>query len=127
VKTPVSILIVDDEEAIRTYVDRVLCKAGYHTKLAGDGPAAIGAAAEGDRFDLLLTDVMMPDMTGAELARRLRMGNPLLKVLYLTGCTDQLFAEKATLWQDEAFLEKPCSPEALLEAVSLAVHGRIGG
>jgi two-component system, cell cycle sensor histidine kinase and response regulator CckA len=121
---PARVLVVDDEESIRTYVDRVLSKAGYRTTLATGGPDAIGVAAA-DRFDLLLTDVMMPDMTGAELARRLRQINPLLKVLYLTGYTDQLFTEKVTLWEDEAFLEKPCSPEALLQAVSLAVTGRI--
>ena len=123
---PVSILIVDDEESIRTYVDRVLSKAGYRTTLAVDGPDAIGVAAGSVRFDLLLTDVMMPAMTGAELARQLRQGHPELKVLYLTGYADQLFTEKTTLWDDEAFLEKPCSAAALLEAVSLAITGRIG-
>jgi two-component system cell cycle sensor histidine kinase/response regulator CckA len=123
----VSILVVDDEESIRTYVERVLSKAGYRITLAASGPDAIGTAAGGSRFDLLLTDVMMPEMTGAELARRLRQGNPLLKVLYLTGYTDQLFTEKVTLWEDEAFLEKPCSPEALLQAVSLAVTGSTKG
>ena len=123
---PVSILIVDDEESIRTYVDRVLSKAGYRTTLAVGGPDAIGVAAGGGRFDLLLTDVMMPEMTGAELARRLRQDHPRLKVLYLTGYADQLFTEKVTLWEDEAFLEKPCSATALLQAVSLAVTGRIG-
>ena len=123
---PVSVLIVDDEESIRTYVDRVLSKAGYRTTLAVDGPDAIGVAAGGDRFDLLLTDVMMPAMTGAELARQLRQGHPQLKVLYLTGYADQLFTEKTTLWDDEAFLEKPCSAAALLQAVSLALTGSIG-
>jgi two-component system cell cycle sensor histidine kinase/response regulator CckA len=123
---PVSILIVDDEESIRTYVDRVLSKAGYQTTLAVDGAAAIEVAAGGGPFDLLLTDVMMPEMTGAELARRLRLGQPHLKVLYLTGYADQLFTEKVTLWEDEAFLEKPCSAAALMEAVSLAITGSIG-
>jgi len=123
---PVSILIVDDEESIRTYVDRVLSKAGYQTTLAVDGAAAIDVAAGGGPFDLLLTDVMMPEMTGAELARRLRLGQPHLKVLYLTGYADQLFTEKVTLWEDEAFLEKPCSAAALMEAVSLAITGSIG-
>jgi CheY-like chemotaxis protein len=123
---PVRILIVDDEESIRTYVDRVLSKAGYRTTLAVDGPDAIKVAAAGGRFDLLLTDVMMPEMTGAEVARRLRQGQPHLKVLYLTGFADQLFTEKVTLWEDEAFLEKPCSAAALLQAVSLAVTGSIG-
>ena len=124
--TPVSILIVDDEESIRTYVDRVLSKAGYQTTLAVDGAAAIEVAAGGGPFDLLLTDVMMPEMTGAELARRLRQDRPHLKVLYLTGYADQLFTEKTTLWDDEAFLEKPCSAAALLQAVSLALTGSIG-
>jgi two-component system cell cycle sensor histidine kinase/response regulator CckA len=125
-REPVSVLIVDDEESIRTYVDRVLSKAGYRTTVAVDGLDAIGVAAGGGRFDLLLTDVMMPAMTGAELARQLRQGLPHLKVLYLTGHADQLFTEKTTLWEDEAFLEKPCSATALLQAVSLAVTGRIG-
>jgi CheY-like chemotaxis protein len=123
---PVRILIVDDEESIRTYVDRVLSKAGYRTTLAVDGPDAIRVAAAGGRLDLLLTDVMMPEMTGAELARRLRQGQPELKVLYLTGFADQLFTEKVTLWEDEAFLEKPTSAAALLQAVSLAITGSIG-
>ena len=123
---PVRILIVDDEESILTYVDRVLSKAGYRTTLAMNGPDAIKVAAASGRLDLLLTDVMMPEMTGAELARRLRQGQPHLKVLYLTGFADQLFTEKVTLWEDEAFLEKPCSAAALLQAVSLAITGRIG-
>ena len=61
----------------------------------------------------------MPQMTGDELARRLRHDEPSVKVLYLTGFSDQLFNEKFTLWQDEAYLDKPCTIEGLLEAVSL--------
>ena len=67
---------------------------------------------------------MMPQMTGDELARRLRQTEPALKVLYLTGFSDRLFKEKVTLWQDEAFLDKPCSVKGLLEAVSLLLFGR---
>jgi two-component system cell cycle sensor histidine kinase/response regulator CckA len=123
---PMSILIVDDEEPIRRYVDRVLSGAGYRTTIAVDGADAIAAAARGGRFDLLLTDVVMPEMTGAELATRLRQDDPDLKVLYLTGYSDRLFAEKIGLSEEEAFLEKPCSIAGLLQAVSLAVTGRIG-
>ena len=122
---PMSILIVDDEEGVRRYVDRVLSGAGYRTTIAIDGADAIAASAREGRFDLLLTDVAMPKMTGAELARRLRLNDPDLKVLYLTGCSDQLFEEKATLWQEEAFLEKPCTVAGLLQAVSLAVTGKM--
>jgi two-component system cell cycle sensor histidine kinase/response regulator CckA len=67
---------------------------------------------------------MMPQMQGDELARRLRQRQPALKVLYLTGYSDQLFKDKITLWEDEAFLDKPCSVKGLLEAVSLLLFGR---
>ena len=118
------ILVVDDEEPLLRYVNRVLSGAGYLVTLASGGPAAIEAAA-GDRFDLLVTDVSMPEMSGAQLVLRLRQDDPDLKVLYLTGCTDLLFEERATLRQEEAFLEKPCSAIELLQAVELAITGRV--
>jgi two-component system, cell cycle sensor histidine kinase and response regulator CckA len=121
---PVNVLIVDDEEGVLKFVGRVLSDAGYKTTLATDGPDAIRVAAEQGPFDILVTDLMMPEMTGDELGRRLRTSEPRLKVLYLTGFSDRLFKEKATLWEDEAYLDKPCSPKGLLQAVSLLAHGR---
>jgi CheY-like chemotaxis protein len=90
---PLSILVVDDEESILRYVDRILTEAGYRTTLAANGAEAIIAAARGGRFDLLLTDVAMPEMSGAQLALKLRETDPDLKVLYLTGYSDRLFRE----------------------------------
>ena len=118
-------LIVDDEEPVRKFVDRVLREAGYQTATAGDGPEAIEVAARLGSFDILVTDVIMPLMTGDELARRLRQNEPRLRVLYLTGYSDRLFKEKVTLWEDEAFLDKPCSVKGLTEAVSLLLFGRV--
>jgi two-component system, cell cycle sensor histidine kinase and response regulator CckA len=118
-------LVVDDEEPVRRFVDRVLREGGYKTMLAGDGPEALEVAARHEDFDILVTDLMMPAMNGDELARRLRQQAPSLKVLYLTGFADRLFKEKTTLWADEAFLEKPCSMKGLLEAVSLLLTGRV--
>jgi two-component system cell cycle sensor histidine kinase/response regulator CckA len=118
------ILVVDDEESVRRFVDRVLHEAGYDTVLASDGPEAIEAATRGS-FDLLLTDVLMPQMTGDELARRLRLSDPSLKILYLTGYSDRLFKDKVTLWEDEAFLDKPCTVKSLMEAVSLLLSGTV--
>ena len=123
--SPVSMLIVDDEEPVRNFVDRVLREAGYQTALAGDGPEAIETAKKLGHFDLLVTDVMMPQMSGDELARRLRQTEPHLKVLYLTGYSERLFKEKITLWEDEAFLDKPCSIKGLQQAVALLLFGRV--
>jgi CheY-like chemotaxis protein len=122
---PISVLIVDDEPSVQRFVERVLSEAGYSTKVAGDGPEALEVASRMDEFDLIVTDVMMPQMTGDELARRLRMQHPTLKVLYLTGFSDRLFKEKVTLWADEAFLDKPCTVKGLLEAVSLLLFGSV--
>jgi two-component system cell cycle sensor histidine kinase/response regulator CckA len=124
-KRAVSALVVDDEDSVRRFVERVLQEAGYTTSTASDGPEAIEVASTLETFDILVTDVMMPQMTGDELARRLRASRPSLKILYLTGFSDRLFKEKVTLWADEAFLDKPCSIRGLLEAVSLLVSGRV--
>jgi two-component system cell cycle sensor histidine kinase/response regulator CckA len=122
---PIRVLIVDDEAPIRTFVDRVLRDAGYLTAQAASGREAIEVADLFGPFDLLLTDVRMPGMTGDELARRLREHERDLKVLYLTGFSDQLFKEKAILWQDEAFLDKPSTVNGLLEAVSLILYSHV--
>ena len=121
---PRSVLIVDDEELVVKFVERVLREAGYQTATAPDGPEALEEAAKLETFDMVVTDLMMPKMTGDELARRLRLASPGVKVLYLTGFSDRLFKEKVTLWADEAFLEKPCSVKGLLQAVSLLTFGR---
>jgi two-component system response regulator YesN len=91
--------------------------------VAADGPEAIDAAAKLEP-EILVTDVMMPKMTGEQLARLLRQHQPSLKVLYLTGFADKLFKEKPLLWEGEAYLDKPCSIKSLLQAVSLLVFGR---
>jgi two-component system cell cycle sensor histidine kinase/response regulator CckA len=122
---PVRVLVVDDEEPVRSFVEKVLHEAGYITTAAADGAEALEIANKASTFDILVTDLMMPKMNGDELARRLRQDEPSLKVLYLTGFSDRLFKEKSTLWEDEAFLEKPCSVKGLLQAVSLLGSGRL--
>jgi two-component system cell cycle sensor histidine kinase/response regulator CckA len=119
------VLVVDDEEPIRKFVERVLTEAGHRPTLAADGEEALAISRQHGPFDLLLTDVHMPKVMGDELARRLRQDDPTLKVLYLTGFSDLLFKEKMTLWEDEAYLDKPCSMKGLIEAISLLVFGRV--
>jgi two-component system cell cycle sensor histidine kinase/response regulator CckA len=121
----IRVLVVDDEEPIRRFVERVLTDAGYETIVAADGAEAIKRVEKQGGLDLLVTDLMMPEMSGDELARRLRQTDRDLKVLYLTGFADQLFKEKVTLWHGEAFLEKPCSVKGLREAVALLFFGQL--
>jgi two-component system, cell cycle sensor histidine kinase and response regulator CckA len=119
------VLVVDDEEPVLKFVDRVLREAGYKTVMATNGPEAIETAKRIGPLGALVTDVMMPGMSGDELARILRQTEPTLKVLYLTGYSDRLFKEKAVLWADEAFLDKPCTIKGLQEAVSLLIEGTV--
>lgn len=122
---PGRVLIVDDEPSVREFLVRALREAGYDAMVAENGEDALSVASRTGGFDLLLTDLMMPRMRGDELARQMRQHQPTLKVLYLTGYSDRLFAEKSVLWTDEAFLEKPCSLNGLLEAVTLLMCGRL--
>ena len=112
------ILIVDDDTAVRDFVDQVFRNAGYTTARAIDGQEALEMSEQLGTFDLLLTDELMPRMQGHELAQRLRKREPNIKVLYLTGYSDLLFREKVALWEHEALLDKPSTADALLEAVS---------
>jgi CheY-like chemotaxis protein len=117
------VMAVDDEPAIRAFVARVLTRPNHAVTIAVDGADALDQARRHGPFDLLVTDLMMPGMRGDELARRLRQQWPDLKVLYFTGFSQQLFEQRAQLWHDEAFLEKPASLQGLREAVSLLLEG----
>jgi len=119
----IRILVVDDEAPMRQFVDTVLREAGYETTLASDGDEAIGISAAAPDFHLLVTDEMMPRMAGHQLARYMRERYLDIKVLYLSGYRDRLFREKGSLWADEAFLDKPCTPEQLTQAVSRLLFG----
>jgi len=121
------VLIVDDEAPILRFVERVLRKAGYVPTIAPDAAEALTLLSPERSFDLLVTDLVMPNMSGDELARRLCLLLPELKVLYLTGFSDRLFAERHTLRANEAFVDKPVTVPGLLEAVSLLLFGHTRG
>jgi two-component system cell cycle sensor histidine kinase/response regulator CckA len=120
-----TVLVVDDDDLVRKFVQRVLAEAGYETAVAAGGEEAIAVAASLESLDLVVVDLIMPEMNGDEVARRLRTTMPELKVLYFTGFSDRLFKEKVTLWAGEAFLDKPCTVAGLLQAVSLLLFGRL--
>jgi CheY-like chemotaxis protein len=119
------VLVVDDEEGMRQFVDQVMRSAGFETAVAADGDEALALAANSPSFDLLITDEVMPRLAGHQLARYMRERYAGIKVLYISGYRDALFREKGSLWADEAFLEKPFSPDGLTGAVSQLLFGAL--
>jgi two-component system cell cycle sensor histidine kinase/response regulator CckA len=107
--------------------DVVLRSAGYEVVVAAGGSEALQIVEAQRPFDVFMIDVVMPQMYGDELARQLRQRHPDMKVLYFTGYSDYLFKEKPTLWAKEAYLDKPATSRALLEAVSLVLFGHTNG
>jgi len=112
-----SVLIVEDEDAVRTLVARVLTKQGYRVIQAKDGAEALERLAADPDIDLLLTDIVMPRLNGRELARRLRLSNPDLRVLLMSGYTDEETVRGREVPAGTAFLAKPFTPDALLARV----------
>ena len=119
-----NVLIVDDEAGMRLLVKRCLADHFVITE-AASGPDALALPIDARSLDLLVTDEMMPEVPGHEVARRFRLQNPDLKVLYLTAHSDHLFDAKQQMWDLEAYLDKPFTPESLRQAVAQLVFGRL--
>ena len=115
----ITVLVADDEEALRRAAVRILSGAGYRVLDAADGESALAvAAAASTRVDVLLTDVVMPGMGGVALASRLAEREPRLRVIYMSGYPQRHLAGEAGLPGGHAFIEKPFSVDSLLEALN---------
>jgi len=113
-----TILLVEDELAVRELTRMVLSKRGYSVLEAlNPADAERLAGSHGSEIHLLLTDVVMPGMSGRELAKRLTARHRNLRVLYMSGYTDNVIAEDGTLEEGVAFLEKPFTPQVLAQKV----------
>jgi PAS domain S-box-containing protein len=113
-----TILVAEDESAVRELAGEVLRKFGYTVLEAVDGEDALRIAADhGGVIDLLLTDVVMPGVNGQELAKRLTAQRPGLRVLYMSGYTDNVIAHNGILDPGTCFLQKPFTPLLLAEKV----------
>jgi CheY-like chemotaxis protein len=118
----ITVLVVDDEPDMREVVRRILQRRGFLVLDAGlPGPAMDLARDHVDTLDLLLTDVRMPAVTGAELAARLRQLCPDLPVLYMSGFPGEHAIAEGMVEADATVLEKPFTPPQLVEAVKRAV------
>jgi two-component system cell cycle sensor histidine kinase/response regulator CckA len=113
-----TILAVDDDLAVLNLLDQVLTEAGYRVLLADGGRKAIQEfEANGEQVDLLLTDVIMPDLTGPVLTERLRARQPDLRVLFISGFHDADLVQRFVTRKGFLLLPKPFTVDALLRVV----------
>lgn len=113
-----TILVVEDEGGIRALVRKILRRQGYQVLEASGGQEALATlAASTSRVDLLLTDVMMPGMNGVELSRQALASHPDLRVLFVSGYTDESVLEAGQFPAGTAFLQKPFTLGGLLGKV----------
>ena len=115
-----TILLVEDEAPVRAVTRQLLERNGYTVLEASDGLSAlalIGNDHEGSHVDLLLTDVIMPGMSGRELAHELKARRPEIRTLFMSGYTDDAVVRHGMLEPGLAYLEKPFRPPVLLRKV----------
>jgi PAS domain S-box-containing protein len=113
-----TIMVVEDEDGVRKVVVEMLQQQGYNVLPANSGPAALELYASAtDSVHLLITDVVMPRMSGRELADSLREARPDLKVLFVSGYTDSAIVHHGVLDSGTHFLQKPFTPDVLAEKV----------
>lgn len=113
-----TVLLVEDQDIVRELACRVLQSHGYHVLQAEDGHAALRVIdAHDGPIDLLATDVVMPSMSGGELAQVMQARLPALRVLYMSGYTDDAVLRHRIQHGDLHFLPKPYTPQVLLRKV----------
>jgi two-component system cell cycle sensor histidine kinase/response regulator CckA len=122
-----TVLLVEDEASLREIVRESLESSGYVVLSARDGEEAVDMCADRDlTIHLVLTDVVMPRMSGRELADRLRATRPDTAILYMSGYTDDAVVRHGVLAADMAFVHKPFTIEALARRVRAVLDRRIG-
>ncbi|MBI1798918.1 MAG: PAS domain S-box protein [Candidatus Eisenbacteria bacterium] len=113
-----SVLLIEDDEMVRALLEEALAAAGYEVMVAQNGRDALERADSLlDRVDIVVTDVVMPNLSGPDVAERLRAIRPGLPVLFISGYTDDELATRVRPVSDSAFLQKPFSPATLIRKI----------
>jgi CheY-like chemotaxis protein len=121
-----SILIVEDEAAVRRLAASVLRGVGYQVQEARDATEALALIEAKQPFDLVVTDVIMPKMSGKELYDKIKVIAPRINVLFMSGYTDDALAHHGVLGPELSFLEKPFSPSGLARKVREVIDSSKG-
>jgi DNA-binding NtrC family response regulator len=117
------ILVIDDEEIVRISCRKCLTPEGYEVDVAGNGADGLRLARE-NHYDLILTDLKMPDMDGMEFLMTMKEMQPEAKVIMITGYSTVEHAEEATRLGAYNYIEKPFTPDTLIAAVKEALRDR---
>jgi two-component system, cell cycle sensor histidine kinase and response regulator CckA len=116
------VLLVEDEEMVREIAKEILEEIGYTVLVAGTPHAALSLCEnQGTRIDLLLTDVVMPGMSGVELKKRIEVIRPGIKVLFMSGYTSNVIAQRGVLEKGVHFIQKPFRMKDLARKVREAI------
>ena len=118
------VLVVEDEDMVRAVAERALVRQGYVVETASDGEEALALFADGKGYDLIVSDVVMPNLDGPAMARQLRAKYGNVKILFMSGYAEEQLRESINL-DNVSFLPKPFSVQQIAEAVrdALAVEG----
>ena len=113
-----TVLLVEDEEMVRELAREILQSSGYKVIAAANGEDAQRICNESlPKLDLIITDVVMPQMSGRELAENISLLRPGIRILYMSGYTDDAIVRHGVLDENMFFLQKPFSPDALTTKV----------
>jgi two-component system, cell cycle sensor histidine kinase and response regulator CckA len=114
-----SILVVDDDRAVRDLIRRMLEQEGFSVLAADGGKEAIHIASDPDvLIDIVITDILMPNMNGKELATRISSMKPFIKVIFISAYTAELLSTHRLCPEGSDFIKKPFTKEALINRVS---------
>ncbi len=114
------ILVVDDEIELRTLLRKILTRRGHDVIEAENGSMAISMVEQGEKLDMIITDIFMPDTDGIEVLRRLRAGYPDLKIVVMSGGGNRVsrgYLPAATALGADHVIEKPFDPSAVGEQI----------
>jgi hypothetical protein len=121
-----TVLLVEDEEIVRDMTQEILRMSGYHVLESSRGSEALAVCEQHKGpIHLMLTDVVMPQMSGRELAERLMPLRPEMRVLYMSGYTDDAIVHHGVLDEGMAFIEKPFTPNGLARKVRESLDARV--